>query len=113
MSSPCKQPMDFEQWIRLATQDPEGFEAMRLDMIEELIGAASLRCQQRLRGLQWRIDRVRELAPNPLAACLTLSGMMWETFAGDGGLVQTLNRRDYGERELPPPIIIPFPRCKD
>lgn len=108
--SSLSETTDFEQWMRLASQDPEGFELMRLDMIEELISSASSHCQKRLRGLQWRIDQVRGLSANPMAACIALSGMMWETFAGEDGLVQTLNRGCDGEVNAPQEsVVIAFP----
>ena len=93
MSYLNRQAMDFEQWSELASRDPDAFEERRREMIESMIEAASLRCQKRLRGLQWRIDQVRDHSPNPMAACISLSNMMWESFAGDEGLAETLNRR--------------------
>ena len=35
--------------------------------------------QHRLRCLQWKIDRVREKMPTPLAACVAISDMMWDS----------------------------------
>ena len=105
-----RQTVDFEQWSELASEDPAAFEQMRQEMIEAVIDAASQRCRRRLRGLQWRIDQMRTQAPNPMAACISLSNMMWESFAGEDGLAETLNRpcapcprvEDYA-------TIIPFP----
>ncbi|MEN8170487.1 MAG: DUF3135 domain-containing protein [Pseudomonadota bacterium] len=102
--------MDFEQWRKLASQDPDGFELMRHDMIEAAIDAASERLQQRLRGLQWRIDQVRRRSPSPMAACISVSNMMWESFAGEDGLAQTLNRRSLPERQASRKAdVFPFP----
>jgi hypothetical protein len=95
MSDSCRKPMDFEQWRQLASQNPAEFEERRRELIEAMIGSASKRCQQRLRGLQWRIDQVREHSPTPMAACISLSNMMWESFAGVDGLAQTLNTRHF------------------
>lgn len=105
------QSIDFEQWRKLAGQDPDRFEMQRLELIEAVIGAASLEHQQRLRGLQWRIDMVRARASNPMAACISLSTMMWESFAGEGGLEQTINRPHHpGEVKLLRRVtILPFP----
>jgi hypothetical protein len=107
------QSIDFEQWRRLASQDPEGFEAQRLVLIEAVIGAASQRRQRRLRGLQWRIDQMRARASNPMAACISLSTMMWESFAGEGGLEQVLNRQHAAKESnvLPQAAVHPFPPC--
>ncbi len=114
MSPSTRQPMDFEQWSQLACRDPAGFELMRREMIETMIGAASERCQQRLRGLQWRIDQVRSRSANPMSACISLSNMMWESFAGDDGLVQTLNSRRFTQKRVSNMAqVVPFvPRRK-
>ena len=110
MSSFCRQLMDFEHLSKLASQDPDGFEAVRHEMIEELIDSASERCRRRLRGLQWQIDQVRVHSTNPMAACVSLSNMMWESFAGEEGLADTLNRRhDSGVSASMNAKVIPLP----
>jgi len=45
-----------------------------------ILPVALLPHRERLRGLQWRIDRLREQASNPLAACVQISNLMWTTF---------------------------------
>jgi hypothetical protein len=111
MSNSCRQSMDFEQWRKMASQDPEGFEKMRREMVEELIERSSAIRQQRLRGLQWRIDQVRVHSPNPMAACISLSSMMWESFAGEEGLADTLNRQHTPRKQAQLKAeLIPFPR---
>jgi hypothetical protein len=84
--------LDFEQWRLLASRDPEEFENRRKALIDAVISRAPERRQQRLRGLQWRVDQVRNRSSNALAACISLSDMMWESFAGSNGLVETLQR---------------------
>ena len=54
------QRIEFEQWARLARSSSAHHE--------------------RLRRLQWRIDRLREQAGNPMAACVQISNLMWTTF---------------------------------
>ena len=71
---------DFDQWRALAEHDPAAFEAAREAAIEKLIQQIPEDRQRRLHGLQWRIDTVRSMAPNPTAAFLTLSEMMWDSF---------------------------------
>ena len=71
---------DFERWKTLAMEDPAQFEALRAQTIEALIIQAPEGTQMQLRRLQWRIDRVRERAATPLAACVELSRMMWDSF---------------------------------
>lgn len=91
MSRLYRYAKDFEQWRRMAVENPARFEALRSELIEEQIASASSRCQRRLRGLQWRVDQLRAKSPTPMAACITLSSMMWDAFAGEEGLVETLS----------------------
>ncbi len=82
--------VEFEAWADLAENDPPAFEDLRQAAIEEAIQQAPAGSQQRLRGLQWRIDQERRRARTPLAACIRISQMMWESVTGDGGLLQAL-----------------------
>ncbi len=82
--------LDFDEGVYLARTDPDGFERRRRAVIDDFIDNAPERHRQRLRGLQWRIDMERRRAPNPMAACVRISQMMWESFAGEGGLADTL-----------------------
>lgn len=81
---------DFDAWSALASTDPEAFEKQRQDIVNQTIAEAPAAQQQRLRGLQWRIDKVRERSGTPLAACIRISGMMWDAVLGNGGLVDNL-----------------------
>lgn len=84
------QRLDFDEWRMLASTDPEAFEARRRKVLQAVIERAPERHRPRLRGLQWRVDLVRRRSSNPLTACILLSDMMWEAFAGDRGLVVAL-----------------------
>lgn len=83
-------PFDFDLWAKMARENPERFEEMRRDAIEQTILSAPSQYQERLRRLQWRVDQERRLAGNPLNSCLRISKMMWEKFAGEGGLMDHL-----------------------
>ena len=74
------QRIDFEQWARLARQDPQTFEQLRHRLLDAHIARSSSTHRERLRCLQWRIDRLREQASNPMAACVQISNLMWTTF---------------------------------
>jgi len=74
------QRIDFEAWAQLAKQDPHTFEKLRNRLLDAHIARASTTHQDRLRRLQWRIDRLREQASNPMAACVQISNLMWTTF---------------------------------
>jgi hypothetical protein len=82
--------LDFDEWRALACSDPDAFEAMRRRVLQAVIDRAPERRRRRLQGLQWRVDQVRGRSANPMAACISLSDMMWESFAGDNGLLQAL-----------------------
>ena len=81
---------DFDDWAKIARQDPERFEALRREAVESLIDSAPAHQRRRLQGLQWTIDRERERSSNPIAACIRLSDLMWERLAGEGGLLEAL-----------------------
>ena len=82
--------LDFDMAMELARTDPEAFEQYRQDVIDALIARAPERSRQQLRRLQWRIDQERKRAPNPTAACVKLYRMMWDSFAGECGLIDTM-----------------------
>jgi hypothetical protein len=94
--------LDFDQAMELARTDPAAFEEYRRNVIEALIARATERNRQHLRCLQWRIDKERERASTPFAACIKLYRMMWESFAGERGLQDTLqNAHQTHHREQP------------
>ena len=70
---------NFDEWLDLSKRDPATFETRRLESIEEFIKSVPEDKQHRLRCLQWKIDRVREKMPTPLAACVAISDMMWDS----------------------------------
>lgn len=92
MEEAALQLPDFDRLRVLAARDPAAFEAKRREVIEAAIARAPGDRQQRLRGLQWRVEQVRRRAANPLAACIALSGMMWEAVSGQGGLLEVLTQ---------------------
>lgn len=109
---------NFEEWAKLAKQDPDRFEAHRAQALNDAIDRVPEDRQLMLRRLQWKVDRVRELKSTPLAACIAITDMMWNTF-------NDLNRSYYWLSEhkkgffhqqiasLPKATIIPFtPRTK-
>jgi hypothetical protein len=105
---------EFEQWARLANDDPASFEEARRLMIDSLIAAAPEGIQLRLRGLQWQVDRLRELH-NPMGACVKISKLMWHQVLGEDGLldnVQRLGNRESANRteKLPGKVLRFAPR---
>jgi hypothetical protein len=97
--------LDFDHWAELARNDPGRFEQMRLAAIEDLICKAPKQQQQRLRCLQWRIDQERRRSSSALGACIRISRMMWDSVAGPGGLLETLNRIGEGTADRAPATV--------
>ncbi|MCO6413117.1 MAG: DUF3135 domain-containing protein [Thiogranum sp.] len=93
--------IDFDQWSELARRDPAAFEARRSEVIEEIIAAMPAHKQHRMRCLQWKIDQVRNQCATPMAACIKLSEMMWDSLIGPGGLNDTLQQLRSGDYEPP------------
>lgn len=98
---PCKH-IDFDTWAELAVRDPQAFEKKRAELIEAFLQHVPANRRLRLQRLQWRIDRTRELAPNPLSACVQISQMMWESLLGDGGLLDALKQLEQPRPETRP-----------
>ena len=71
---------EFEVLVKMAKEDPEGLEALRLKLVKSLIDEAPEDQQRRLKGLQFKIDMEREKAKNPMAACVKISQMMHDSF---------------------------------
>lgn len=69
-----------EALARLASEDPQAFETLRHDLVENCILRAPERLQLRLRQLQFRIDGIRRRAGSPLGALIKIQNLMWESF---------------------------------
>jgi hypothetical protein len=91
MNSPTPAvPQNFDEWASLAATDLPAFETQRHHAIEAAIQQAPARNRQRLRCLQWKLDQIRSTARTPMIACLRMNRMLWETVAGDTGLLACL-----------------------
>jgi len=83
---------NFDQWHELAKSDPERFEAMREALVNEALAKMPTQRRDRLRGLQWRIDTIRQHSQSPLGCCIRISEMMWDSLSHNYGL---LNLRQH------------------
>ena len=72
---------DFDTLKAMAEQNPQALEDLRQQFVNDLIANAPPAVQRRLRGLQFQIDAQRRIHKNPLAACIKLSEMMYESFS--------------------------------
>lgn len=83
---------DFDEWVRLAREDPDAYEDLRKQLIQEVIDNTSPEIKRRLQGLQWQIDQIRSTSANPMASCLRISQMMWDSVLGDHGLIEHMQQ---------------------
>ncbi len=98
---------NFDDWAELARSDPDAFESRRKAVVDAFIDQAPERHRDRLRRLQWRIDMERERCSNPVSSCIKLYRMMWESFAGDRGLIAALQQAK-GLQTHRPARVLPF-----
>jgi Protein of unknown function (DUF3135) len=109
--------VNFDELLTLAKSDPVTFESKREEYIESFLTSVSTEKQTRLRGLQWRIDQTRNLARTPMAACIAISSMMWDSLHKLGDRQRELVKLTNGQSNqfmnlAPTPAkapIIPFP----
>ena len=110
MKSTAPQIFDFDTWSVLAIEDPAEFERRRQILIEEELAKAPVHLQQRLRGLQFRIDLERQRAGTPLGAAVRLNSMMWSSFMelrdALSGLSESVKTSPAATRAT----LIPFPK---
>jgi hypothetical protein len=78
--------LDFDSMTAIAQDDPDEFERLRQQAIDEFIESTPPEHQVRLRRLQWRIDQVRK-NHSPLSACIRISKMMMDHLLGPHGLL--------------------------
>jgi len=76
---PVQMP-DFDELAELASTDPEQFEVLRAQLLEQCVQCAPPSMHRRLRGLVFELDAARQTAASPLASCLDASGRMWQSF---------------------------------
>ena len=116
---------DFDHWAALARDDPDRFEELRRHRVDELIQRSAPQQQQRLRGIQFRIDMERRRASTPMGACVRIQSLMWDSVLGPDGFYERLlvftgrrsaamarsNKGDSSASSSPPcATIIPFPK---
>jgi hypothetical protein len=81
---------DWEEWVRLAREDPEKFEKERTAAIEKLIMSQPAETRHRNRQLQWKINAIRQTSPNSLYACVRIYEMLMDSVYGPDGLLAAI-----------------------
>lgn len=97
----------FDELRDLAQRDPEGFEILRAQLVEDCICQCSGSNQRRLRGIQFVIDARRRVTGSPMKALLEIQAMMYDSFLD---LKQALLSPPFpSEPSVPPSArILPF-----
>jgi hypothetical protein len=71
---------DFDEWAKLARDDPDEFERQREALLRATIATTSSEHRQRLERLQCRLDMERQRSDSPLGSCVRLNSLMWAGF---------------------------------
>lgn len=93
----------FDEWKKLAENDPEAFELKRKRAVQKLINKTSGDLRRRLEGVQWKVDVARRTCSTPSQSCSRIFSMMWESVYGDNGLVKVLDMDAEAVRKLKNP----------
>lgn len=64
----------------MARDDPGGYEEFRREIIENFIENAPERLRPRLRGIQFKVDCLRQLSTSNLGATAKIYELMWSSF---------------------------------
>lgn len=72
----------FDHLKKLYDCEPEAFEELRAELVQNCIDSAPKDRRHRLQGLQFHIDARRSMAKTPMDSCITISKMMHEKFWG-------------------------------
>ena len=106
---------EFEVLVDLARNDPSGLEDLRATLVSGVIDdARTPQQQQRLAGLQFRIDLERRKSTSPMGATIRISEMMCRSLA-DLHLSIVAPEELHGEAEVIElqdvgATIVPFPQ---
>ncbi len=101
---------DYERLRALAEQDPQAFEQKRREIIDSALEQVPEHRRRRMRCLQWRIDQERHRCKTPLAACISLSRMMWDSVTGNHGLLDVLQNGNRARRTAQRAAVLPMHR---
>jgi len=101
----------FDELVKLAQSDPTRLENLRQQLVDTTISSAPQDIQRRLRGLQFQIDSQRQLASNPMSACIKISKMMHDRLFDLKEYIQPGDSAQASQQQEPAAeaAIIPFP----
>jgi uncharacterized protein DUF3135 len=79
----AKLKLSFDERVKMAFENPVAYESYRQKLIEDEIQRGSIRNQQKLKCMQFRIDMVRRRSNTPMASCLKVFTLMMDYFYGE------------------------------
>ena len=82
-----------DELSRLARDDPQSFETLRLELIANAIDDAPEPIQVYLRQIQFRLDGIRHRSRSPLGAAVKIQALMWESFLVMNELLQEFSSK--------------------
>jgi len=75
---------NFDEWLKLHSDDPVAFEEKRELWLDTVINSAPTKYQRRLHGLMFKINTIRQREKNPLQTCVKISDMMMDSLSDLG-----------------------------
>jgi len=93
---------DFDVLMELTKNNPEEFEIIRQKIISDFIQSLPEDRRHRMECLQWRIDQVRAKAKNPLASCMAITEMMWQSFEKLNALFMEMKKSETSGSKAEP-----------
>lgn len=66
----------FDTLAALFERDPDAFDRLRKDLLEDEIRSAHPENRRRLRGLQFQIEGIRRTSKNPLDCCVRIQRLL-------------------------------------
>lgn len=98
-----------DELLKLAQENPEALESLRQREIESLITSAPANVQRRLRGLQFQIDAKRSLSKTPMAACVAISQMMFDSVYELNDILNSEGKKMVSRKDSNPAEVLSFP----
>ena len=89
---------NFDDLVKLASEDPQAFDAYRADLIEQFISSEAGSRQVNMRRFQWRIEQETRNNTSSMGRCIKLSAMMTERLNYLGQQIDVLMGRKAEER---------------
>ncbi len=82
---------NFEAWKQLHQDNPDSFETMRSQLINDFIQSAPAHYQRRLEGIMFQVNAIRVKSKSPVQSCVEISKMMQNSLGDLRGFIDELN----------------------